>query len=458
MCAWCHVIRQGGERRDMFAPLQDRAAFPVTPYGATGGDPIAAAALAGEVEADVAVIGGGIAGASLALHAAEAGARVVVLEANEVGWGASGRNSGHVAPATKHEPQAILQLYGRARGERLLAAARSGPELVFHLAEKHRMNADVVRSGVVSAANTQGARDTLRQRAEFLKARGYDVEFHDRYETSRLLGNDPTYYLGCCIDRHGGTLNPLAYVRGLARASIAAGASVFEHSRATQLTREGRRWRVTAAGGSVVASHVALCMNAYGGDLWPGLERSIVPVRAYQFLTSPLPAAVRATVLPGRQGLTDTRRLMSGIRVLADGRMLFSGQGPLFGDERRPFVETSLRRVVKAFPQIAGTDVESWWSGWMAMNHENSWKLHELAPGLVAMLGCNGRGVALATILGAELAAFMQGKPTEELVLPFVAVAPIRMHAVHRPLVHALVSYYKLRDNIDERRTRRAAD
>lgn len=436
----------------MYSPNQDPPRLPGTPYAATGGAPIGAPALQGDRVVDIAVIGGGIAGCSVALHAAEAGRRVAVLEAKEIGWGASSRNSGHVPPASKQPPAEILRRYGPVFGPRLIKATREGPDLVFGLAEKHRMAADVVRSGNIVAAHTPAALSLLKQRAEDLQALGYPVEILGQRRTAEIIGSDEGYYFGCLSDRQGGTINPLAFVRGLARAAIAAAAEVYENTAVTRLARTGGKWRVETAQGSVAADHVVLCTNAYTGDLWPGLRQSVVPVRAYQYVTKPLRDNVRKTILPGGQGMTDTRRLMSGIRIFPDGRLFFSGQGPVFGPEGPPALRPSLGRINEIFPQLGRLELDFVWTGWIAMNHEASWKIHQLAPGLLAALGCNGRGLAFATILGRELARYMTGTPAAELVMPFSPLRRIAVHPIHSPLVKALIAYYKILDAMEIRR------
>lgn len=433
----------------MYCPNKDPAVSPFTPYVAGGGVALQNGALEGDRQTDVTVIGGGIAGSSLALHLAEAGTKVTLLEAKEIGWGASSRNAGHVAPATKQDLRDLQAIYGRVHGKRLSDLVRRGPEIVFGLAERHQMNAAVDRAGVVSAAHTAHSAEVLRDRAAFLKAADYDVSYLDRGETAELMGSDAKYYYGSLLDRHGGTINPLAYVRGLARAACRAGVDLHQYSPAVKITREGQHWLITAPKGSVTSRWVAICTNAYCGDLVPELKTSIVPVRAFQFVTEPLNAELRPSVLPGRQGVTDTRRLMSGIRIHPDGRLHFSGIGPLFGKEADPNIETSLQRIRDIFPQIGNIKVDFWWSGWMAMNPGNAWQIHKPAPGMVAALGCNGRGVALATIFGRELAEFIAGKGEGELALPFSEIKKIPAHAFHRPLVNALVTYYRARDTLD---------
>lgn len=437
----------------MYLGNDDPAELAATPYLPSGGEPIGAPALDMDIQVDVAVVGGGIAGCSLALHAAGF-LDVAVVEAKEVGWGASSRNAGHVAPATKLEPQEMIRLFGEEQGRRAIAKARSGPQLVFDLIERHGIDASVEKTGVLTAAHTAMALRKLERRANELQRLGYGVDLLGPGRTADVVGNDPKFYLGSVLDMDGGTLNPLSYVRGLARAAIAKGARFFEHSTATRIDEVvvggTRKWKVQTPKGSVTAGKVVICTNGYTDDLWPGLRQTIVPVRAYQFLTAPIGTAMNARILPTRVGLTDTRRLMSGVRKYPDGRLHFSGIGPLFGAERRPFLDTSARRIGRMFPQLGSVRVDSWWSGWIAMTTENYWHVHQPAPGVMAMLGCNGRGVAIATILGRDIAGYLRDGREDQLMIPFSPLRRIPAYAVHRPLVRALVGYYQLRDALDD--------
>ena len=437
----------------MHLPLHDDPRGPHTTYSAGGGPPLGLGPLQGHRRADVAIVGGGIAGCSAALHAAEAGARVVLVEANEIGWGASSRNAGHVPPATKHDPDEIIARYGAAAGQRLIDAAEQGPLVVAELIARHGIACDYSVPGIIMAAHTDAALRAHARRADYWQQRGRPVELLDRRRAAEMIGSD--HYLGAAIDRRGGKINPLAYVRGLAHAAIKAGASLHEGTRATKLARGGSKWRVATAQGELDADRVFLCTNAYTDDLWPGLRATIVPVRAYQFASRPLRDNVRQTILPGGQPMTDSRRLLSGIRLHPDGRLQFGGQGPAFGPQGEPHWRATRDRLQRIWPQIGEVETDFWWSGFMAFNADDSWHIHELAPGLLAMLGCNGRGVALATIYGRELARHAGGAAARDFVLPPTPPRRIWLYPMARPLVSALIQYYAVRDAIEIRRLER---
>jgi len=437
----------------MHHPLNDAPEAPRTAFTARGGEPLNLEPLgSGSNTADVVIVGGGIGGCSAALHAAEGGASVVLLEANTIGWGASGRNAGHVAPATKHDPDEIIARYGTEAGQRLIDAAEQGPVLVGDLVKRHGIDCDHSFSGIIAASHTVAALRAAEKRVNYWQARGRPVEMLDRRKAAEMIGGD--YYLGAWLDRRGARISALAYTRGLARAALRAGARLHERSRATRLSRDNGKWTVQTATGSVQADKLFLCTNAYTDDLWPGLHRGIVPVRAYQITSKPLREDVRGTVLPGGQVMTDSRRLLSGVSLYPDGRLHFGGRGPAFGPEGEPHWGPTLGRIRQIFPQLAGIEIaiDCWWSGQMAMNNDNSWHIHELGPGALAMLGCNGRGVALATIYGREFARYALGAPARDFVLPPSAPKRIWLKPFAQPLVSALIRYYAIRDGIETRK------
>jgi glycine/D-amino acid oxidase-like deaminating enzyme len=438
----------------MYTPASDGTAPAQTPYIARGGDPLSLSSLQGEQQADVAIVGGGIAGCSAALHAAELGARVVLMEGQSIGWGASSRNAGHLPASTKHEPDEILRRYGPNYGQRILDASENGPRLVMELAQKHGIECDVALPGIINAAHSSAALETLRRRAEYWQARGRPLEILDRSRLAEMTGTE--LYLGGVLDRRGGCINPLAYVRGLARAALKAGAALHENTRAARLHPEGQRWRViTATGASVVADRVFLCTNAYTDELWPGLRRTVIPVRTVQFLTKPLSDNLRRTILPYGNPMIDTRRVLISLRMNPDGRLHF-GAGPRMRAGSAPAWSEMRNWLGILFPQIGEIELETSWGGWMAFNKVDSWQMHELAPGVHAALGCNGRGVALATIYGRDLARLAAGTPPTELTLPLTRLDPVRFHAFSGLGAAAIVRWYRFRDAIEMRRLQSA--
>ena len=413
------------------------------------------APLHGSHRTAVAIVGAGFTGLSAALHLTERGIAPLVLEAKEIGWGASGRNFGQVVPYFKHDQDHVLRHFGPKTGERLIAAAGCAPDLVFGLIERHGIACTPVRNGLIFAAHSPAGRESLARRTTFWQSRGAPVEMHDGEDAAAFIGS--RYYAACSIDRRGGTINPLAYVRGLAAAATKAGAAVATGTPVTALERIASQWRLSTPRGNVVADTVILATNAYTERrLWPGLRQSIIPMRSYQLASRPLSENVRRSILPRYQPLTDTRPLFSGVRLHPNGRLQASADGPAFYGSGAAFVAKLNRRLRTIFPQIGALDWEYRWNGWIAMTLDRYPHLHALAPGLWAGLGYSGRGIGLATLMGREIAGRVAGVAEQDLALPVTPLKPRWVTRAARPLVNSLLTYHRLQDAVAGIRRRAA--
>jgi glycine/D-amino acid oxidase-like deaminating enzyme len=272
----------------------------------------------------VAVVGAGYTGLSAALHLAEQGAEVAVLEAEEPGWGASGRNGGQVNPGLKDDPDAVDARFGPELGRRMVALAYAAPELVFQLIERHGIACAALRSGTIRAAYVPRDVPAIRASFEQCARRGMPVELLEGARLQEATGS--TRYLAAMLDRRGGQLNPLAYARGLAAAALRAGARIHGATRVTRLAREGDAWRLETPRGVVRAGQVILATNGYTDDLWPRLRQSIVPVFSAITASEPMPEALARQVLPDRSSLYEVGRITVYVRVDADDRLLIGGR------------------------------------------------------------------------------------------------------------------------------------
>ena len=433
----------------MYHPLSDQAAPPGI-YTRHAPPPPATQPLEQRRHVAAAVIGAGFTGLSTALHLAQAGVEVAVLEAKDIGWGASGRAFGQVVPYLKQGHAAIVRHYGPERGQRIVDAVAEGPALVFELIERYGIDCWPVRSGLIFAAHSPAGRRDLENRTTYWQARGAPVEWLEGPACADLIGS--RLYPAASLDRRGGHINPFAYVRGLATAATAAGATIHTATPVHGVRRDGTHWVLDAGREGLSADAVVLATNAYSGDLFPGLRDSIIPMRGHGFVTDPLSDNVRRSILPQRQSLTDTRHLFSAVRVLPDGRLHISAHGPAFGPERPADWRRVDARARRLFPQLGTLHWRQGWSGWVAMTPEHFPRLHELAPGLFAGLGYNGRGIAAATMIGRDLATLVRGVTNAETVFPVVPLRPLPWHRAAPALVRALVQVYRLHDVFDELR------
>ena len=272
--------------------------------------------------------------------------RAIVLEAREPGWGGSGRNGGQVIPGLKYDPDDLEAMFGPERGAKLVDFAGRTADAVFDLIARHRMDVAHVREGWIQGAHSQPSIEEVKRRCEQWGARGAPVEFLDKAETDRHLGT--TQYRAAWIDKRGGGVQPLSYARGLARAALAAGATIHGETRVTGLSRDGGKWVVTTRqGATVTADRVVMCTNAYAGDLWPRLRETVLAPNSYQIATEPLSDNVRKSILPFGQVSSDSRKLLIYFRLDDRGRLLVGGRGPLREptSEAPPPPPTSSRRV-----------------------------------------------------------------------------------------------------------------
>ncbi|MFD1381616.1 NAD(P)/FAD-dependent oxidoreductase [Fodinicurvata halophila] len=287
-----------------------------------------------DLQSDVTVVGGGYTGLSTALHLAEKGVSVTLLEAEHPGWGASGRNGGQVIPGLKEDPDTIEEMFGPEMGRRMVRLSGAAPDLVFSLIDTYGIDCGAVREGWIQSAHNAEAVRTCQERAEQWQRRGADIEALNKQQVDDLLGSEA--YHGGLIDRRGGGVHPLNYTLGLARAAIAQGARVFGHSRVISLDRRSDGFLVRTALGSVHTGKVVLATNAYTPDLTGRLRRSMVPACSVQVATAPLSENVRRSILPYGHVASDTRKLLVYYRLDEHGRFLIGGAEPMAMAASRP--------------------------------------------------------------------------------------------------------------------------
>ena len=373
--------------------------------------------LGGEVRADVAVVGCGYTGLAAALRLAKAGAKVVALEAVEIGFGGAGRNVGLVNAGMWLQPREIVKTLGPDYGERILSLLGGAPEEVFKLIDAHAIDCDPVRNGTLHCAVGRSGVAEIEERAEQWGERGAPVRALTAAETAVRIGAD--VYAGSLLDMRAGTIQPLAYARGLGRAAIAAGAAIHTQSPVRSAERTGKVWTLTTDGGTVAADWIAVATDVYGGAPWPQGRREQIRLPYFSFATRPLSADLQASILPGREGCWDTKLVLSSFRFDRAGRLLFGSVGALRGTGLAVHRAWAKRALAKMFPRIENVEFEAQWYGIIGMTGDALPRFHRLGANVVTFCGYNGRGIGPGTVFGRVLADHILGKVNEsDLPLP----------------------------------------
>jgi gamma-glutamylputrescine oxidase len=415
--------------------------YPASWYAATV-DPLPPfPPLRGATRADVAIVGGGYTGLSAALHLAEAGYDVVLLEAQRVGWGASGRNGGQVGSGQRQDQDWLEQHLGRGRARTLWDLGEEAKALVRALIARHRIDCDL-REGIVWAAHRRAyVADYHAYAGKLTRDYAYPlVEPLDAGEIARHLGTD--VYHGGALDRGGAHLHPLAYALGLARAAAGAGARLHEASRVTRI--EGNR--LLTAEGQVDARFVVLATNGYLGTLVPAVAARAMPINNFIVATEPL--GERAPITTG-VAAADSRFVVNYWRQSRDRRLLFGG-GETYSYRFPADIAALVRRALaRVYPDLARAPISHAWGGTLAITPNRLPAFQRLGPTTVSVAGYSGHGVAMGSFAGKLIAEAVQG--TAERFDVFASLPQRRFPggtALRTPLLVLAMSWYALRDRL----------
>ena len=333
-----------GERRHMLNDPRTHGIWEVSAPPPPGTQP-----LTGDAFADVAIVGAGYTGCSTALHLVERGIDAAVLEAVDIGYGAAGRSSGLVNAGLWVMPSALRQSLGPVYGERLLELLTYSPRTVFDVIEKYDIPCELVRSGTIHCAAGRSGDANIKERVRQWQERGAPVTLLGAGEMREKIGTSA--YTTGLLDMRAGTVQPLAYVRGLARAALTAGARVFTNSPVKQILRDGNTWRLVTPQGSLCARKVVLASDAYTAHIMPELRTSQVRVAIFQVATAPLGDNVRRQILPEGHATWDTRTVPIGLRTEATGRLIVNCVGALRNTGIAVHTAWARRRAAACFPQ-----------------------------------------------------------------------------------------------------------
>lgn len=386
-------------------------------WQATAPEPPATASLDAVVSADVVVVGGGYTGMSCALHLAEAGRRVVLLESREIGFGGAGRNVGLINAGLWLMPDDMIAALGPVHGERLLRLLGDGPALVMDIIDRHRIDCELERNGTLHCAVGPAGLKEIKERAAQWQRRGAPVRVLDAEQTKARLGTPA--YCGALLDERAGTLQPLAYARGLAQACLAAGVTIYTSSPVVAADKKGDRWVVSTTGGTVDAEWVVVATDAYSTGPWQSVRSEQVHLPYFNLATQPLGVDLLQTILPGREGAWDTRTILSSFRLDRSGRLVFGSVGALRNTGTAIHKAWARRALAKLYPQLGAVEFEHEWYGQIGMTADALPRFHKFGRNVVGFSGYNGRGISPGTVFGRELAYLILGERAEaDMLLP----------------------------------------
>lgn len=395
-----------------------------------GADATSYPELAGEVTVDLAVVGGGFTGLSAAIAAADSGLKVIVLEGNEIGSAASGRNNGLVlSHHSKASPSEIEAALGPVHGPRYNALVAGAAARAFDRFREFNIDCDQVQRGWIQPAHSPQALARVRKFHDEWIAFGQKGTWLDREAVTAEVGAP---YLGGWIIHNNGHINPYAAVRGFARAAAARGVDLRENSKVTGIERHDQRWQLTTDKGRVRAEKVLITTNALTGKFWPHLNEAMIPVQVYQGATAPLTPEQRAVILRNNPAVSDTRRDIRAYHYDRNFRLVTGGTHTVWMNARARGMASLQKNLAAAFPQLGPTPrIEEYWEGVLAVVPDRKPRLMRLGPNMMFGGIYSGRGVALAISLGEQMGLWAASKVSDEqMPVPVTGLRRVPQHAV----------------------------
>lgn len=419
--------------------------YPQSYYAATAADIGRFAALKGAAKADVCIIGGGYTGLSAALHMAQKGLDVVVLEAHRVGFGASGRNGGQVASGQRLEQGTLEKMFGRDRARLLWDFALEANGLVKGLIAEHAMPC-TFHPGIVHACSNDGEVAHARANAEKM-SRNYSYDLIEPLDRAALQAILPSaVYKGGDIDWGAGHIHPLNYALGLAKAAVAAGVRIHEGAYVHHI-QHGARPVVQTGQGRVECDHVILACNGYLGGLDDHVAARVMPINNFIIATEPLGARV-TEVLCQNVAVADTKFVVNYWRLSEDDRLLFGGCES-YGYRFPDIVTAVTRPMLKIYPHLRDVRIDYAWGGTLAITVNRMPCFARVAPNVLSASGYSGNGVAMATLAGKLLAEAVAGQAGRfdvmaNLPMPRFPGGP----ALRWPLLLLAMTWFSMRDRL----------
>ncbi|HKD54317.1 MAG TPA: FAD-binding oxidoreductase [Steroidobacteraceae bacterium] len=405
------------------------------------------AALVGTVDCDVCVVGAGIAGCSSALHLAERGLSVVLVEDHRVGWGASGRSGAQAIPGIAAGQVKLARLLGPASARQVWETSVEGLALMRELIARFGIDCDWVDGHLLTAVKPRHERELQAELRELRDQYGYaSVRYLPREELRSLLATDR--YLGALYDTNGAHLHPLNYTLGLAAAAERLGVRIFESTRAVSFSVQGAsRVRVETPHGEVRARFLVLCGNVYLGAIAPALRDKIMAVATYIVATEPLGAARARQLIANNAAVADMNWVLDYFRRSADHRLLFGGRVNYSGLRSFDAPGATRARMLRVFPQLRDVRIEYAWGGEVDITLNRAPHFGRLAPNVYFLQGFSGHGIALTGIAGKLVAEAITGTAARFDVFARIPHADFPGGAaLRRPALVLAMLWYRIRD------------
>lgn len=381
--------------------------YPGSYYAASASPAPQRPPLSGMLETDVCIVGGGYSGLSTALHLAESGRGVTVLEAARIGWGASGRNGGQVINGLNASLETIQNRYGETTAQYIGGMLQEGAGIIYGNIEKYTIQCDLMRGNIYAAFTTKHMRELEAKQALWRKFSMDDHELLDKAGIGRHVGTDA--YCGGMIDHSGAHLHPLNLALGEARAIEENGGKIFEHSPVVSYRKHGTDCIATTTDGEIKCKHLVFCGNAYLGKVVPKLVSRVMPVSTQVMATEPLSEALANTLLPTGMCVEDVRYILDYYRLSADRRMLFGG-GTVYGGSDPSDIKAKLwPNMLKIFPELKSTKIDYAWSGNFALSFSRVPQMGTLEDNVWFAHGYSGHGVTGSHLFGRVLAEAING-------------------------------------------------
>lgn len=407
-------------------------------------------ALKEHTDSDVTIIGAGFTGLRAALKLADSGLAVTVLDAGDVGFGASGRNGGQVNPMLPfNTPDKLHKLLGQTYFERLTETSLGSADELFSLIQHYQIDCQARQNGWLRVCHSAKALKQAKAGVDEWNKHGADIQIIDREELEKRSGTR-AYHAGIVTPK-GGAVQPLSLAMGLSKAAKQRGCNIYGGSAANSLDKQDTKWLVRTDRGSVRSDWVIVATNGYTGSLIPKLSSSIIPVTPIQIATDPLTDDIIAEVLPEGQTISDSRRVIMYARREPDNRMVYGSHGKILPSGEIKSTRWLVNDAERVFPQLKGVTWRYKWGGRIAMTDDHLPHLHEPKPGILVGLGYNGRGVAMSNVMGRVMAQRVLGKDADALDFPVSKVKQVPLRPLKMAGMGTAIWFMRLMDYLETR-------